>query len=131
MFINLQHLNVPSVLPILCVKRSITYFQTTCVIKRKIRLGRQHSILVKYSDALNFKTVYSYLYYQILAIQVEILHISDELRENNLEVFKPTGKKSFAFPSLKISRNPFLKWETLFAVANEGFGAGTLNLARS
>jgi len=62
---------------------------------------------------------------------VEILHVSDELRENNLEVSEPIGKKFFAFPSLKFSRNPFLKWEALIAVANKGFGVGTLNLPGS
>lgn len=76
--------------------------------------------------------VYSYLwYYQIFAIRAGILHVSDELRENDLLVSELIGKNFFAFPSLKISRNPFLKWETVFAVINGEFGAGTLNLAGS
>lgn len=130
-FIDLQHLNIPSVLPILCVKRSIAYFENICIIKRKIRLGCQHSFLVKYSDVLNLKNLFTALWYEILATQVGILHVSDELRKNDLEVSELIEKKYLAFPSLKISRNPFLKWETIFAVVNGEFGAGTLNLAGS
>lgn len=62
MFIKLQHLNKTSVLPILCVKRSVTYFEISCVIKRKIMLGCQHSLLINYSDALNFKTLFTAIY---------------------------------------------------------------------
>lgn len=43
----------------------------------------------------------------MLPIQLEILCVSDELSDNNLEVSEPIGRKLFAFLSLEISRNPF------------------------